>query len=111
MAKHDEIPARPAAADKRWTRAQDYVALLRLQRRTADKLRQAGRSRPQRGEPFAALGLLPFIALMAALAVVAIAIFTVAAPGLLRSKAPPPVKQEEKLGTAPPGWIDEPSRR
>ncbi len=105
MAKHDEVKPRPAGADGRWTRLEDYVDLRRLRRRAAATLNR--RMRPRTEAPLAhwLISTLPFMLLMAGLAAMALWIMIAAAPGVGRTEREP-VPQPREFGTAPPGWID-----
>ncbi|HKX92343.1 MAG TPA: hypothetical protein VJM15_07965 [Sphingomicrobium sp.] len=86
-----------------WTRLEDYfVALAR--RRTARRARAAG-PRTQPDAPRFSLSTLPFLMLIAGLAVLAVAIAVAAWPG-----SRPPPKQEVAIheeGRAAKGWLDE----
>jgi hypothetical protein len=105
MAKHDEVKPRPAGAEGRWTRLEDYVDLRRLRRRAAATLNR--RMRPRTVAPVAhwLISTLPFVLLMAGLAAMTLWIMIYAAPGVGRPdrQAEP---QPREIGTAPPGWID-----
>lgn len=107
MSKHDHLapPPPPRRERRTWTRAEDYLP-NRRRRRSAPR-KDIG-ERPEaasRARPF--LGMVPFMLLMFALAVLAVAIMVAAYPGQVHSaKAPQPVRED---GTAAPGWLVEPS--
>ena len=90
MAKPDEVVPPPAHSERDWTRLEDYLDLTRLWRRAAERRRQR---LPPRTEPSAprllSLGMLPFVLLMAALAILAFLIIVAAIPGR-RTPPPPP---------------------
>ena len=104
MSKRDQYSSPLAETPGEWTRLEDYLDLGRLWRRAG--LRHRRRMRP-RTEPSApgllSLGMLPFVLLLAALAVLTVLFIIAAVPGkpVPERSAPPP-----ELGTAPPGWLD-----
>ena len=92
--------------ERKWTRAEDYfAALARL--RTARRARtEKPRTEPE--SPRILLSTLPFLALIAGLAVLAVAIMIAAWPGAQpqpRNKA-----AEHEQGVAPKGWLEEAER-
>jgi hypothetical protein len=93
-----------APAKESWTRLDDYLASL-ARRRTARRSRTPGpRTEPE--TPRLLLSTLPFLALIAGLAVLSVAIAIAAWP------VHPPVAAHVKpapreLGTAPRGWFQE----
>ena len=94
-----------APARESWTRPVDYIASL-ARRRTARRSRTPGpRTEPE--TPHFLLSTLPFLALIAGLAVlsvaIAIAAWPVRQPQIASNQ--PPAKHE--LGTAPKGWFQE----
>ena len=93
---------RPRSPEQReWTRLEDYLDLARLWRRAGRRHRR--RFQPRTEAPASALGMLPFLLLMAAFAVLAFLIILAAVPGQSYPKREPaPLPQ----GTAPAGWID-----
>ena len=99
--KKDEVASRPLPRD--WLRAEDYMEAL-ARRRTSRRSRSA-RPRTQPESPRLLLSTLPFLALMAGLAVLTLGIIIAAWP---HSPAPtaPPVEQAQ-LGTASKGWFQE----
>ena len=97
----------PAGEEARpWTRIDEYVvSLARL--RSARRARSP-RPRTQPEEPRFALSTLPFLLLLAALFVFALAVFLVAWPG---SRQPPqPRLEEREQGVAPRGWLEDAER-
>jgi len=90
-----------------WTRAEDYVLSL-AHRRTARRAREAG-PRTQPEAPRFLLSTLPFLLLIAAVALIAVVIIVAAWPG---NRAPPRAAQpqEREVGTAPKGWFEEAKR-
>ena len=89
---------------ERWTRAEDYLDLARLWRRSAARNRKRLEPRTEPERPRFTLGPLPFLLLMGVLAVMAITIIIAAVPGRNRYDAPPAA--EPRQGTAPPGWLN-----
>jgi len=93
-----------APARESWTRLDAYLASL-ARRRTARRSRTPGpRTEPE--APRLLLSTLPFLALIAGLAVMSVAIAIAAWPvrqPVLASKRPVP----HELGTAPKGWFQE----
>jgi hypothetical protein len=86
-----------------WTRSEDYVSAMA--RRRTERRKREPKPRTQPESPRLLLSTLPFLALIAALAVLAIAIMVTAFPGSqpqLRSIAP-----EHRQGYAPKGWFQE----
>lgn len=93
-----------APAKESWTRLDDYLASL-ARRRTARRSRTPGpRTEPE--TPRLLLSTLPFLALIAGLAVLSVAIAIAAWPvrqPVAAQVEPPP----HELGTAPKGWFQE----
>jgi hypothetical protein len=99
----DSRPASPSPAPRRgWTRAEDYLDLSRLWRRSASRTRKRLQPRTEPEQPRFTLGTLPFMLVMGILMVVAITIIIAAIP-VRRHYEAPPVEREQ--GTAPPGWL------
>ena len=97
--KGDLAPVRES-----WTRLDDYLASL-ARRRTARRSRTPGpRTEPE--APHFLLSTLPFLALIAGLAVMSVAIAIAAWPVRppTAAHAKPPARE---LGTAPKGWFQE----
>jgi hypothetical protein len=89
---------------RRWTRADDYLAAM-ARRRTARRSREPG-PRTQPEAPRLLLSTIPFIALIAALAILGVAIMVIAWPG----SQPRPAQQrivKQEQGVAPKGWFQE----
>ena len=87
----------------RWTRADDYLGAL-ARRRTARRKRE-GATRTQPENPRLLLSTIPFLALLAALAILAVGIMVIAWPG---SQPIPAQRQAEReQGVAPKGWFQE----
>ena len=90
-----------ASPRERWTRIDDYVApLLRLARSRSQR-RIKPRTEPE--APRLLLSTLPFLALIAALAVLAVAIMIAAWPGSQPRPQIRPAQHEQ--GYAPKGWF------
>lgn len=97
----------PPPAGHSWTRPKEYIEAL-ARRRTARRKREPGAgARTQPESPRLLLSTLPFLALIAALGVLAIAIMIVAWPG--RPQRHPPPQQREQ-GIAPKGWFQKAER-
>ena len=101
----DKLAPPPTRA---WTRVEDYFASL-ARRRTERRRREPETPRTQPEAPRLFLSTLPFLALLAALAVLAVAIAVAAWPGRERPQAQPKPQRRE-YGTAPPGWLDRAKR-
>ena len=86
---------------QRWTRADDYLGVL-ARRRTARRQRDAG-PRTQPESPRLLLSTIPFLALFAALAILAVGIMVIAWPGSQPRIEPKPLPHEQ--GVAPKGWL------
>ena len=97
----------PTRADAGWTRFEDYIVAL-ARRRTARHKRE-GRpyGRMDCDGPAPTLGTIPFLVMMAAFALLAVAIAALAWPV---HHEPKPRKAEKILGTAAPGWLEEAER-
>ena len=94
-------------AEHGWTRPEVYFEAL-ARRRTARRKRDPGAgARTQPESPRLLLSTLPFLALIAALGVLAIAIMIAAWPG--RPQRHPPPQQREQ-GIAPKGWFQKAQR-
>lgn len=97
--KGDLAPARES-----WTRLDAYLASL-ARRRTARRARMPGpRTEPE--APHFLLSTLPFLALIAGLAVMSVAIAIAAWP-VRQPVAAPARPPAHELGTAPKGWFQE----
>ena len=93
-------------AEKRWTRAEDYVAAM-ARRRTARRNR-AAMPRTQPESPQLLLSTLPFLVLMTAMLVITVGIVSLAWPGTSQPTAQRPAVHE--VGTAAKGWFQEAER-
>jgi hypothetical protein len=93
-------PAPPRA----WTRPEDYLGAMLLRRSARRARREQQRTQPE--TPRLLLSTLPFLALIAGLAILSVAIMIAAFPGnqpLPRPRQAPPHEQ----GVAPKGWFQE----
>ena len=103
MADMEELA--PPAKAARWTGINAYLRPLR--RRSGWRRRLSARPGREPDRPNALLGMIPFVALAIGLALITVAIVSLAWPGQYRELMRPQAKVEPaKLGTAPPGWID-----
>jgi anti-sigma factor RsiW len=89
---------------RRWTRADDYVGAM-ARRRTERRKREPTPARTQPESPRLLLSTIPFIALIAALAILGVAIMVVAWPGSHPAPVQKPVPHEQ--GVAARGWFQE----
>jgi len=91
----------------KWTRAEDYVEALARRRTSRHGRRSPARSQPE--APSLLLSTLPYVTLLALLAVLALGIIVAAYPGTQpQVKAlPAPAKEQ---GVAPRGWLQEAER-
>jgi hypothetical protein len=104
MAKPDELTSQAADSRRDWTRLDDYLDLGRLWGRSGERHRRRLKPRTEPSAPrLLSLGMLPFVLLMAAMALLAFLVILAAVPGRSYPDRPPP---EPEKGTAPPGWID-----
>lgn len=96
-----------SAADKpgRWERIDDYLRPIR-RRGSGWRRRLSARPGHEQEPERALLSTLPFVALLAGLALLTVILFTLAVPGNYSRHAPRQQSQAVELGTAPPGWID-----
>ena len=96
-------------AEHSWTRPEVYFEALARRRTERRKREPLVRTQPK--SPRLLLSTLPFIALIAALGLLAIAIMVTAWPGRMQHRPerhPPPQQQEQ--GVAPKGWFQEAER-
>ena len=91
----------------KWTHADDYVAAM-ARKRTARRGREPER-RTQPEMPRFGLSTLPYLALMAALVVLVVAIAVAAFPGT-QPAFKEPRTAEHQQGVAPKGWLQEAQR-
>ena len=105
MSKRNQPPPRPVETPGEWTRLEDYLDLGRLWRRAGRRHRRRMRPRTEPSTPgLLSLGMLPFVLLLAAMALLSVLVIIAAVPGqTVRERAAPPPPE---LGTAPPGWLD-----
>ena len=104
MAKPDELASRAPDSRRDWTRLDDYLDHGRLWRRSSARHRRRLKPRTEPSAPrLLSLGMLPFVLLMAAMAVLAFLVILAAVPGKRYLDRPPPTPER---GTAAPGWID-----
>jgi|SRR4051812_33121656 len=87
----------------RWTRADDYLGVF-ARRRTARRKREPV-TRTQPESPRLLLSTIPFLALIAALAILAVGIMVAAWPGSQPHPAQKAIPREQ--GVAPKGWFQE----
>ena len=102
--KHGGLTESPAG---KWTRPEDYVEAL-ARRRTFRRSRERQR-RSQPEAPALLLSTLPYVALLALLAVLALGIMIAAYPGAQPQVKTPPAPAKEQ-GVAPRGWLQEAQR-
>ena len=88
---------------RRWTGIDDYLGAM-ARRRTARRKREAG-PRTQPENPRLLLSTIPFLALIAALAILAVGIMVIAWPG--SQPQPPPKQVQRERGVAAKGWFQE----
>lgn len=104
MSAPDEVTSKSAGAGGGWTRLEDYLDLGRLWRRAGERRRHRLKPRTEPSAPrLLSLGMLPFVLLFVAMALLAFLIIITAIPGKRYPERPP---QPQEVGTAPPGWID-----
>jgi hypothetical protein len=102
--KRDEVTESPAG---RWTRSEDYLGALARKRKFRQHRRAGDRTQPEAPRLF--LSTIPFLALIALLAILAAGIMVAAFPGSqpeLKSPQPP----HKELGVAPKGWFQKAQR-
>ena len=102
--KREGVTESPAG---RWTRSEDYVEAL-ARRRTFRRSREKQR-RSQPEAPALLLSTLPYVALLALLAVLTLGIMIAAYPGAQPQMKAPPTPMKEQ-GVAPRGWLQEAQR-
>jgi len=99
--KRDGLTEPPA---DRWTRPEDYLGAMARKRGFRRGRRAKDRTEPE--SPRMLLSTIPFLALMALLAILTAGIAIVAYPGTQPLPGPHQVAQKE-LGFAPKGWFQE----
>jgi hypothetical protein len=90
----------------RWTRADDYV--LAMARRRTERRKREPKPRTQPESPRLLLSTLPFLALLAALGILAVAIMVAAWPGSQPRPTPRVVPHQQ--GIAAKGWFQDAER-
>src|SRR5438270_11777499 len=85
-----------------WTRAEHYVSAMA--RRRTERRRREPKPRTQPEAPRLLLSTLPFLVLIAAMAVLAVGIMIMAFPGAHPQSRPPAAHQQ---GVASKGWFQE----
>jgi hypothetical protein len=90
--------------EDRWTRAEDYLGAM-ARKRTFRKSRSTG-NRTQPESPRLSLSTIPFLSLMALLAILAVAIMIAAVPRPHPALKRPQVAQKQP-GVAAKGWFQE----
>jgi hypothetical protein len=100
MKRHGLTESRPG----KWTRAEDYLGAMARKRSFRRSIRRDGRTEPEM--PRLLLSTLPFLALIALLGVLAVAIMVAAFPGNQPEQKAPQLTQREQ-GVAPRGWFEE----
>jgi hypothetical protein len=88
---------------RRWTRVDDYLGAMA--RRRTERRKREPRPRTQPENPRLLLSTIPFLALIAALAILAVAIMVTAWPGSQPQMAQRPVPKQQ--GVAQKGWFQE----
>ncbi len=99
--------ASPAPAPA-WTKPEDYVGAMVRNRDLRRSRREPPRTQPQR--PRLLLSTLPFLALIAMLAVLAGSMMIAAFPGHRAVASAKPAAAAPEKGVAPRGWLQEARR-
>ena len=86
-----------------WTRVEDYLSAMA--RRRTERRRREPKIRTQPEAPRLLLSTLPFLVLLAAMAVLAIGIMVIAFPGTQPQPRPPAAAHQQ--GVASKGWFQE----
>jgi hypothetical protein len=97
--KHHGVTESPTG---KWTHPEDYLRAMALKRTFRRGRRSEDRTQPE--SPRLLLSTVPFLALFALLAVLAVGIMISAFPGTQPQPKPAQVAQHE-LGFAPKGWF------
>jgi cytoskeletal protein RodZ len=103
MKRHD-VTESPAG---RWTRPEDYLGAMARKRTFRRGHARGDRSQPE--APRLLLSTLPFLALLALLGVLAVAIMIAAFPGSQPQSRPPQPPPKEQ-GVAAKGWFQQAQR-
>jgi hypothetical protein len=88
----------------KWTRPEDYLGALARKRTFRRGRERTGRTEPE--SPRLLLSTIPFLAMLALLGVLAVAIMVAAFPGNQPIEKTPKLVQHE-TGVAPKGWFQE----
>lgn len=104
--KKDGLASPPAT--RAWTRIDDYLVHMR-RRDAAARRRRRLEPRTEPDTPRFMLSTFPFVAMLAVLGVMAIAMMIAAWPGTNRP-APHTAASSSEVGTAPRGWLQEARR-
>jgi hypothetical protein len=99
----------PETTEQSWTRPDAYFEALARRRTERRKRDPEPGARTQPESPRLLLSTLPFIALIAALGLLTIAIMIAAWPGR-PDRHPPPKPQQHEQGVAPKGWYQKAER-
>ena len=99
--KRDGVMESPTG---KWTRPEDYLGAMARKRSFRRGRRPRDRSEPESPRLF--LSTVPFLALMALLAVLTVGIVIAAFPGS-QPLAKPPEVAPRQIGVAPKGWFQE----
>ena len=91
----------------RWTRPEDYLGAMARKRDFRRGRQKGDRTEPESPRPL--LSTVPFLALIALLGVLAVAIMITAFPGAQPRQTPPKVAQKQ-VGVAQKGWFQEAQR-
>lgn len=91
----------------KWTRPDDYIEALAFRR--TFRRRQRGRGRTEPESPRLLLSTVPFLALLALLGILAVAIMVTAFPGTQPEAREPPTPAKQQ-GVAAKGWFEEAQR-
>ena len=102
--KRDGVMESPTG---KWTRPEDYLGAMARKRSFRRNRRQRDRTEPESPRLF--LSTVPFLALMALLAVLTVGIVIAAFPGSQPVMKPPPAAQQQ-IGVAPKGWFQKAQR-
>ena len=102
--KRDGVTESP---EGKWTRPEDYLGAMARKRGFRRSRRPRDRTEPESPRLF--LSTVPFLALMALLAVLTVGIVIAAFPGSQPIARPPQVA-ERQVGVAPKGWFQKAQR-
>lgn len=91
----------------KWTRPEDYLGAMA--RKRSFRRRRRGQERTEPESPRLFLSTVPFLALLALLGVLAVAIMIAAFPGSQPQAKAPPLPAKEQ-GVAARGWFEEAQR-